>query len=165
MLYLLDANVLITAHNTYYPVDRVPEFWGWLQHQGDSGHLKIAIEMIEEILEGHQDALLDWIKNDMNRKALDLDEVVNPGLVRRVVYDGYAKDLTDAEIEKLGRDPFLISYGLVATDRCIVTTEVSKSTKQRQNRKVPDVCDTLKVAWCDPFEMNKRLGFHTGWKA
>ena len=165
MLYLLDANVLITAHNTYYPVDRVPEFWGWLQHQGDSGHLKMAIEMIEEILEGHHDALLDWIKNDINRKALDLDEVANPDLVRRVVYDGYAKDLTDDEIEKLGRDPFLISYGLAGTERCIVTTEVSKPTKQRQNRKVPDVCDALKVEWCDPFELNKRLAFRTGWKA
>ena len=28
MLYLLDANVLITAHNLYYPIDAVPEFWG-----------------------------------------------------------------------------------------------------------------------------------------
>ena len=165
MLYLLDANVLITAHNTYYPVDRVPEFWGWLHHQGGSGHLKIAIEMIEEILEGHQDALLDWIKNDTNRKALDLGEVADPELVRRVVYDGYAKDLTDDEIEKLGRDPFLISYGLAGKERCIVTTEVSKPSKQRQNRKVPDVCETLKVESCDPFELNRRLGFRTGWKA
>ena len=28
MLYLLDANVLITANLTYYPLDQVPEFWG-----------------------------------------------------------------------------------------------------------------------------------------
>ena len=28
MLYLLDANVLITAHNLYYPIDSVPEFFG-----------------------------------------------------------------------------------------------------------------------------------------
>jgi len=27
MLYLLDANVVITAHNTYYGLDAVPEFW------------------------------------------------------------------------------------------------------------------------------------------
>jgi Domain of unknown function (DUF4411) len=30
MLYLLDANVLITARNRYYPIDTVPEFWSWL---------------------------------------------------------------------------------------------------------------------------------------
>jgi hypothetical protein len=27
MLYLFDANVLITANNTYYPVSDVPEYW------------------------------------------------------------------------------------------------------------------------------------------
>jgi len=27
MLYLLDANALITAHNTWYGHKRVPEFW------------------------------------------------------------------------------------------------------------------------------------------
>ncbi len=30
MLYLFDANVLITASNTYYPIDQVPEYWAWL---------------------------------------------------------------------------------------------------------------------------------------
>ena len=40
MLYLLDANILITAHNTYYPIDRVPEFWSLLQHQGAAGFVK-----------------------------------------------------------------------------------------------------------------------------
>lgn len=30
MLYLLDANVLIAAKNSYYAFDRVPEFWEWL---------------------------------------------------------------------------------------------------------------------------------------
>ena len=164
MLYLLDANILITAHNTYYPLDRVPEFWSWLQHQGASGHVKIAIEILEEIFEGHDDALLDWLKNDSNRGALRLDEVVRPDLVRQVVYEGYAKDLTDDEIEKLGRDPFLISYALAASERCIATTEVPKPSKQRQNRKIPDVCDALKVNWCGPFELNSRLGFHTGWQ-
>ena len=30
LLYLLDANVLITANRDYYSVKRVPEFWAWL---------------------------------------------------------------------------------------------------------------------------------------
>ncbi len=27
MLYLIDASMLITASNSYYPLDSVPEFW------------------------------------------------------------------------------------------------------------------------------------------
>ena len=167
MLYLLDANILITAANTYYGVSRVPEFWSWLQHQGASGHIKIPVEMYEEVLEGRKDddELLDWVKNDANRNALVLDETAAPNLVQRVVKEGYANDLTDDEIEKLGRDPFLIAYGLADANRCITTTEVSKPSKQRHNRHIPDVCASLKVSWCGPWDLNKHLGFKTGWKA
>lgn len=44
MLYLLDANVLITANNTYYPVDRVPEYWEWLTHMSKAGYIKMPLE-------------------------------------------------------------------------------------------------------------------------
>jgi hypothetical protein len=33
-------------------------------------------------------------------------------MVQRVINDGYAPDLTDQEVEIIGRDPFLVSYGL-----------------------------------------------------
>ncbi len=167
MLYLLDANILITAANTYYGINRIPEFWGWLQHQAASGRVKIPIEMYEEILEGRKedDELLDWIKDDKNRAALALDEMSKPEIVRRVVAEGYARDLTDDEVEKIGRDPFLIAYAFENADRCIVTTEVSKPNKQRHNRHLPDVCNSLKVSWCGPWELNEKLGFTTGWKS
>jgi hypothetical protein len=166
MLYLLDANILITAANTYYGISRVPEFWSWVQHQGTSGHIKIPVEMYEEVLEGRKedDELLDWVKKDSNRHALVFDEASKPDLVQRVVKEGYANDLTDDEVEKLGRDPFLISYGLVDANRCITTTEVSKPSRQRHNRHIPDVCVSLKLNCCGPWDLNRHLGFKTGWK-
>lgn len=48
--------MLITAHNSYYPIDRVPEFWGWLAHVCSQEHAKIPIELYEEITDGN-DAL------------------------------------------------------------------------------------------------------------
>ncbi len=166
MLYLLDANILITAANTYYDIGRVPEFWTWLQHQGTSGNIKIPLEMYEEVLEGRKedDPLLDWLKNDGIRTALLFAEKCDANLVRRVVREGYANDLTDDEVEKLGRDPFLISYGLDQGNRCIATTEVSRPSRIRHNRHIPDVCAALKVNCCGPWELNKQLGFKTGWK-
>ncbi|MGA7292666.1 MAG: DUF4411 family protein [Terriglobales bacterium] len=162
-MYLLDANILITAHNTYYPIDRVPEFWSWLQHQGAAGFVKIPIEIMEEVREGrHDDMLLSWVTNDANRRSLLLGEEVSLDLVRRVVTEGYARDLTDVQIEELGRDPFLVAYALAAAGRrCVVTTEVSKPAKTRQNRQLPDVCQTFGVACCGPFKLNIELGFNT----
>lgn len=167
MLYLFDANVLITASNTYYPIDQIPEYWGWLQFQGCAGNIKLPLEIMEEILAGKKDddPLLAWIKDAANKQALLLDEVIDPDLVNSVVESGYAPDLTDDEIEEVGRDPFLIAYGLSGADRCVVTTEVSAPSKKRQNRRIPDVCAGFGLECCTPFKVNRELGFKTGWKA
>ncbi|MGB9029392.1 MAG: DUF4411 family protein [Acidobacteriaceae bacterium] len=168
MLYLLDANVLITANSTYYPLDQIPEFWSWVHHQAESNRIKIPREIMEEIKAGRKDKdpLLDWISSTEIEAALTLQEVVDATLVQHVVNMGYGNDLTDVEINEIGRDPFLIAYALVdAADRTVVTVEVSRPKAQRANRKVPDVCLTLGAMSCGPFALNKALGFSTGWKA
>jgi hypothetical protein len=166
MLYLLDANVLITANSSYYPIDQVPEFWSWVHHQALSNQIKIPREIMEEIKAGRKDddLLLDWLSDADIEAALLLDEVVDVGLVQRVVAEGYAPDLLDDEVEKIGRDPFLIAYALAdSANRTVVTTEVSRPSTQRHNRKVPDVCQSIGVASCGPFALNRALGFRTGW--
>jgi len=52
MLYLLDASVLITAHNSYYPVDGVPEYWEWLAYMGEQGRVKMPFEIFDEVKDG-----------------------------------------------------------------------------------------------------------------
>ena len=61
MLYLLDANALITAHNTWYGHKRVPEFWRWLIHHGEAGTIKLPQEIYGEV-EAGKDALAAWMK-------------------------------------------------------------------------------------------------------
>ena len=165
MLHLCDANVLITASNTYYPLDQVPEFWAWIAHQGTLGNIKLPLEILEEILAGGKkdDPLLDWVR--ANRGVLQLPEAVDVALVQTAVTKGYATNLTDDEIEEIGRDPFLIAYALAAPNRCVVTTEVSASSKQRQNRRIPDVCKDLGVTCHNPFTIYRTLGFSTKWQA
>lgn len=168
MIYLADANVLITANNFYYPIDRVPEYWEWLAYMGSQGHVKMPFEIFEEVKDGPDDAekdlLFAWLQEDANKKALLLDETVNPDIVQKVIAEGYAPDLTDDEVEQVGRDPFLIAYALAGKDRCVVTVETSAPKKQRQNRKVPDVCKAMGAKSCNPFEFNRKLGFRTQWK-
>jgi hypothetical protein len=167
VLYLFDANVLITANSSYYPIDQIPEFWSWVHYQATSNRIKIPREIMEEIKAGRKDddPLLDWISTAEIETALLLNEELDVAIVQHVVSTGYAPDLRDDEVEKMGRDPFLISYALVdPAGRTVVTTEVSKPTAQRHNRKVPDVCTTLGAVSCGPFALNKALGFTTGWK-
>lgn len=168
MLYLLDANVLITASNLYYPLNAVPEFWDWILHVAESGKVKIPVECFDEVKAGNRrderDLLFSWIQDPANKQALLLDEEVDATLVQRAVYDGYAPDLTDDEIEEIGHDPFLIAYALKdPTNRCVITTEQSKPSRKRQNRHVPDVCNDLDVQCYNQYKLNQELGFSTSW--
>jgi hypothetical protein len=165
VLYILDANVLITAQNSYYAIDRVPEFWEWLVHMGQTNKVKVPLEVIEEIQDGtEKDLLYDWIRDQTNLDALMLKEEVDVAQLQRVISVGYASDLTDDEIELIGRDPFLVAYAIAGPDRCVVTTEVSKPSKKRQNRKLPDVCNDFSVKWCNTFTLIRELGFSTSWR-
>jgi len=107
---------------------------------------------------------VDWLSDAAVRKALLLEEDASPDLVNEVTLKGYGK-LNDAELEKVGRDPFLISYGFaVIPDRTVVTLERSAPAKKGANRKIPDVCLDLKVPCCDLFKVIGALDFTTNWK-
>jgi len=165
LLYLLDANVLIDANDDYYPFKRVPEFWGWLLHMGLNDLAKIPLEVYEEVKAGDDDLSI-WAKKSETEAALLFVEVAEVSLVSHVMDMGYAPDLTDVEIEKIGRDPFLIAYALASkNDRCIVTTENSKPTKTRANRHIPDVCNEFGISCCDTFKFARDLDFSTDWES
>lgn len=103
MLYLLDANVLIKAHNQYYPLHRFPEFWSWLGYQGECGNIKMPQETYDEVKSGgtdeDKDRLYAWVKDAATKAAILLDEEADPAAVAQVIDQGYAPDLNDDEIE------------------------------------------------------------------
>jgi hypothetical protein len=164
MLYLLDASVLIDAARDYYPLEMVPEFWDWLRYQGVSGVVKVPIEMYEEVCDG-RDTLAELLRTEEVKAELQLEEEADPSVVSHVVVTGYAANLTDAEILRIGRDPFLVAHCLGdLAGRCVVTTESSRPSKQGANRHLPDVCSGFGVNTCNTFELTRRLGFRTSWR-
>lgn len=164
MLYLVDADVLITAKNKYYAFDRVPEFWAWPVHVARQGSARIPFEIYKEITDGN-DALAIWAKEKANKEALLLDEEIDQKTVAYDLEHGYAPDLNDVEIEKIGHDPFLIAYALAVDGRCVVTLEGSRPKASRANRKIPDVCKGLGVACIDTFAFLNVLNFTTSWRS
>ena len=160
MLYLIDANVLIRAHEDYYPLDRVPQFWAWLEREALAGRIKMPFEIHNEIAIS-RGPLKDWICDRQIKETLILDEEADQELVDRVLAEGYGDNLSDSDLEKIGQDPFLIAYALVAEDRAVVTKETPKPSAQRTNRKIPDVCDSLSIDWMTDFDLYRILQFTT----
>ncbi len=166
MLFLLDANVLIDANRDYYPIDRVPEFWDWLLAQAGQGKALMPVETYEEVVlprSSNPGLLEQWLIE--NRNQIVFDESVNPELVAKVTEKGYANDLTDEDIEKMGCDPFLIAYAMVdPSDRVVVTNEHSKPKKTRANRHIPDVCKDFDIRCYNTFQFIRELDFRTDWQ-
>ena len=171
-LYLLDANVLIDANRDYYPPKRVPEFWDWLLHKCRTGYVKIPQENYDEIvplgnvkkmnLKKNRVKLINWLKT--NGSQIVLNESLKQLEVDNVVRNGYANNPTSAELDKMGADPYLISYAYRDRQgRTVVTTETTKPTATRANRKIPDVCDALGVRPINTYKFIEELNFKTKW--
>jgi len=157
-LYLPDANVLIRAHADYYPIDRIEPFWAWLFEQAKGGRVKMPIEIYDEVA-GSKDLLGQWLQRPDVKRAIVLAEPPDGAYLRQVVATGYAPDLTDVALVKIGRDPFLIAATRGMPDRIVVTREVSKPGRTRANRKIPDVCVTMGVTCITDFELWRLLDF------
>lgn len=159
MLYLADANVLIRAQGDYYPIERIPQFWNWLRLCAEQGVIKLPHEIFEEIAAG-KDSLTDWLVSPEVATVIKYAESVNPVVLNQVLSHGYAPDLNDSELEEVGQDPFLIAYALTnPAGITVVSKEVSAPSKQRANRRVPDVCKTLGVRCINDFELYRELQF------
>lgn len=161
-MFLIDANVLITAKNTYYPLERIPQFWDWLIVQGAADAIKMPREIYDEVSGGNDD-LADWIKGEDAKDALLLDEDADLALIQKALRLGYQSNdpkFTDSELIKVGRDAFLVGYGLVSGSRTVVTKEVTKRTQRLGATRLPDACDDCAVRWCDDFTMYRTLDFN-----
>lgn len=168
MIYLVDANVVMEAANTYYRHAWVPEFWMWLRHHADAGIIKMPIEIFSEIKDGTKDGtkdeLFSWATDKGNKAALLLATEASPVHILEVLEKGYSTDLTDVQLQVIGQDPFLIAHALTdVAGRCVVTNEGSAPRAKVEKRKIPDACNSVGVKYCTPFQMMSALGFKTSW--
>lgn len=158
-MFLLDANVFIFAHRDYYPPERVPEYWSWLAYNAANGNIKVPQPIWDE-LKPQDEELKDWFKAHKDDFILNPDD---SDMLIPDVLDKYAPDLTDAEIEQIGNDPFLIAAAL-RYKATVVSKEGSKPSKKRANRKIPDVCRDLGVLCITDHRLIVELDFRTNWR-
>jgi hypothetical protein len=158
-VFLLDSNVFISAHRDYYPPDRVPEYWDWLVHQADAGAIKVPQPIWDEI-KPHDEELKGWLQIHQNSFLLNPDE----SDVRVAdVLAHYGENLTDDELEQIGADPFLIAAAL-HYEAVVVSKEGSKPSKERANRRVPDIRNAMGVLCITDHKLIVELDFRTNWK-
>jgi hypothetical protein len=131
---------------------------------GSRGTIKIPVEQFEEVTAGRGD-VVDWLLGEDVKRDVLLAEEADPQTVQRVVANAYG-DLDEVELQRVGRDPFLIGYAVTDLgQRTVVTFEVSAPGQRRGKRKIPDACAAMGVPSCNLFTMIRDLDFTTNWRA
>lgn len=153
-MYLIDANVLINAKNTYYPFSLVPGFWSWVEQQAVEGRLYSIVQVRTELNKG-DDQLKNWIRllppsfwlKDTPASAVALSELASWASSRNYSPTAIQTFFQSAD--------YRLAAQAKATGYTVVTNETSEPKRTREI-KLPDACDGISAQAVNPFVWMQR---------
>ena len=163
--FLVDANVLITAHHGYYALDLCPGFWDCLIHHSNAGRI-LSIDRVRDELVGYGDALSDWVRDIAPPELFvpSLGEAVTDSYreVMRWVYANNQFSLQAKDEFSRGADGWLVAYARV--HNVIIVTLEAHHPDARRRVPLPNVCEQFGVPRVNTFEMLNELGVYFDWR-
>lgn len=151
MIYLLDANVLITAYRVHYQFDFCPAFWDWLTKSHHNQKVYSVQRVLAEISD-KDDKLRDWIrtldKNFFLPTSKQTSKYVEE-ISKFILENDYKASEKKRFLE--GADVFLIAHSM-ENNATVVTYETQVDQKSRKV-KLPNVCKEFNVNCILPSDM------------
>ncbi|MDR0499823.1 MAG: DUF4411 family protein [Coriobacteriales bacterium] len=155
-VYVLDSNIFITPHKTYYRFAFCPGYWDFIRLQFENKNT-ISIRKVHDEITHNEDKLSDWLKSELN-KSLFIDtlkdnkvqtkyEEISSWVLNHVQYTDTAKRVFLAVEEA---DPWLCAHAAVYGET-VVTNETSKPFSKSKISLV-DVLDAFGVSHIGIFE-------------
>jgi len=160
-LFVLDANVFISAYRSYYSFDIVPSFWSNLLTLADQAEICSVDKIQQEIVnprEKKPDQLHEWSSNNFGKyfNRTDAQAVFNNyGKIQQWAND--SDHFTDAAKDEFARnaDSWLIAYAMA--NNCTIVTHETYRPDAKRRIFIPVVCEAFKVDYMDTFEMLRKL--------
>lgn len=157
--YLLDANVFIQAHRSYYPLDICPGFWKALLQQHDHKRVFSIDRIKKEITEGG-DQLKQWANQSAPKtffkKTADTAVVAwYQKMVEWVSNEPQYTTGAKAEFANVA-DGWLVAYA--KSNGLVVVTQEVPSPSIKRKVPIPNLCDKFDVEYVNTVEMLRQLG-------
>lgn len=158
MKYVLDSNVFITAKNSYYAFDLVPQFWDELVRIADLGIAK-SVDAVREKLVRGKDSLARWAKE---HAAVLFDSTDDEHVV--TCYEQVIQWVTDNAQFKAsaktkfaeGADGWVVAYAM-AHHATIVSLETMVDPMVKSRVKIPNVASQFGVRCIDTYGMLREM--------
>ena len=150
--YLLDANVLITAHRSYYAFDLCPGFWEAVKAGHAAGRIFSTRRVLAELQRG-----AEWVERELP-EGFFLDDS-QTGVISE--YAPMMQWVQDGAYHPSAKTKFAgdADGWLIATAKhgghTLVTHELRSDAIARV--PMPNVCDQFGVSYCNTFEMLRAL--------
>ena len=152
MNYILDTNIFIHIKDYVFPFDASHMyFWNFLLELAQQNYFKLP-EMVVSELESGTDALGIWISRHKSDFKLPTASVLSNDSLSRVlaVYNSIRSvPLTEAELEYLKADPYVIAHA-ITEEAIVVTAEKLFGIQQNttaKNIKIPNICEQMNVPY------------------
>lgn len=162
--YLLDANIFIQAHQTYYAFDIAPSFWNELIHNAEQDKLVSIDQIKEELHSGKDDDPLsvwatnefkDWFKSCTDEKVYKCYSEIMEWAQNHDRFKEAAKE------EFAGvADSWILAYAK-AYEYTIVTHE-TYDPNIKNRIKIPNVCEAFGISYTNTFNMLRDLNIKIG---
>lgn len=157
--YLLDANILITAHRTLYPFDIAPGFWEQFIEKASSRI--IVIEPVKMEIDRGEDELSTWFTDNLDRfdyYRVPNSEVIESYrlIINSINSNGQYKQSAKDEFAKLA-DSWLCAYAH-AYDYPVLTNEKYKADVKKRVL-IPNVCKEFNIEYVNILDIMRETGF------
>lgn len=162
--YLLDANIFIQAHQSYYAFDIAPSFWEKLIHNARDEKLISIDKIMEELKNGDDNDLLEnwattefqnWFMSCSNEEVFKRYSQIIDWSQNSTHFKGAAKD----EFAR-SADSWVLAYAK-AYNHTIVTHE-KYDANNKKRIKIPNVCEKFNISYIDTFTMLRNLDVKIG---
>ncbi len=162
--YLLDANIFIQAHQTYYAFDIAPSFWEQLIHSAEQDKLISIDQIMNELKNSNKDDPLSfWATNKFKDWFMSCsDDGVYQSYSEIMEWAQNHEHFKPSAKEEFARsaDSWVLAYAK-ACDYTIVTHEVYDSNIKKRI-KIPNVCEAFDISYIDTFTMLRDLNITIG---
>lgn len=163
-LFILDANVFITAHRSYYALNLCPGFWNCLIYYFNAGRI-LSIDRVRDELVEYGDALSNWVENRPVEWFVSSSAEPVTDAYQEVMgwVNANRQFFPQAKVDfSRGADGWLVAYAK-AHSMVLVTLEAYQQGAQRRV-PIPNVCEQFDVARMDTFQMLRELGVSFDWR-
>lgn len=159
MAHSLDANILIQAHRSTYPIDIAPGFWTAIENAGNIGQVFIIHDVYKELQDGDDD-LSQWITDRRKSLVRDHRELRTqseiPKIEAVVTRKRPAYHVAACRDFFSCADSWIVAHALAHSH--IVVTEERPAPQSLRSVKMPDVCQLVGVRCIRTTDLLRQLG-------